>query len=286
VAAGPAANFVLAAVIFSALLMGFGETILSPRVAAVTPQSPAAVAGFLPGDLITRVDGRPIASFDDVQRHVRMRAGDPIRFTVQRGAAGASQDVALTATPKRAVIRDDLTGRQMSVGMLGFSADGRDFKRVRYGPIEASMRGVERTRDVLNTTLFYISRIFRGQESGDQIGGLFGTAEISGKLAAAAAAAAPTPAGAVMNVLVNLLSLAAVISVGIGFVNLLPVPILDGGHLLFYAYEAVARRPLDARVQAAGYRVGLVLIIGLMLFATWNDVRQLSVFRMLGGLFG
>jgi regulator of sigma E protease len=284
VAAGPAANFILAATIFTTLLMAGGETILPPRIAQVIPGSPAAQAGFQPGDLITRLDGRRTDSFDDVQRFVRLRAGDPIRFGVDR--AGAA--VELTATPQRKIVKDELTGRTISLGVLGFSpaASRADFRHVRYGPLQAAARGVQRTGEVLNTTLFYIGRIFRGAESGDQIGGLMGTAQMSGKLAQAAAAAAPSVGAAVLNVALNLLSLAAVVSVGIGFMNLLPVPVLDGGHLMFYAYEALARRPLDARVQAAGYRVGLALIAGLMLFATWNDIRQLSLFRMFGALFG
>ncbi|CAN5323305.1 site-2 protease family protein [soil metagenome] len=284
VAAGPAANFLLAAAIFAGLLMALGETVLPPRVAQVAAQSTAERAGLLPGDLIDRLDGRATDSFDDVQRYVRIRAGDPIRFGVDR----AGRSLELTATPDRRIIRDEITGRALSVGILGFvpAAKPTDFRHVRYGPVQAVAKGVDRTREVLNTTVFYISRIFRGRESGDQIGGLMGTAQMSGKLAKAAAAAAPTFGGAVLNVGLNLLSLAAVISVGIGFMNLLPVPILDGGHLMFYAYEALARRPLDARVQAVGYRVGLALIVGLMLFATWNDVRHLSLFRTLGAMFG
>lgn len=284
VAAGPAANFVLAAVIFAVLLMSIGETVLTPRVAKVQPNSPAAVAGFQPGDLITCLDGKPTVGFDDVQRYVRMRAAEPIRFEVRRGA----QDLVLTATPERRAIKDEITGRSLSVGVLGFSpqAARADFRHLSFGPVEAAVGGVDRTITVLNTTLFYIGRIFTGRESGDQIGGLVGTAQMSGDLAKAAAAGAPNAPAAVLNVFLNLLSLAAVISVGIGFMNLLPVPVLDGGHLMFYAYEALARRPLDARVQAVGYRVGLALIVGLMLFATWNDIRQLSLFHMLGARFG
>lgn len=284
VAAGPAANFILAAVIFSGLLMGLGETVLAPRVALVQANSPAARAGFLPQDLIVRFDGQPTSSFDDVQRYVRMRADTPIDFDVDR----AGHEVQLTATPERRPIRDGLTGRIFPGGVLGFSPQqgAADYRHIKFGPLAAASRGVARTIQVLNTTLFYIGRIFTGRENADQIGGLLGTAQMSGKLAQAAAASSPDFAGAVVNVALNLLSLAAVISVGIGFMNLLPVPVLDGGHLMFYAYEALARRPLDARVQAVGYRVGLALIVGLMLFATWNDVRQLSLFRMLGGLFG
>ncbi|MEO6338656.1 MAG: site-2 protease family protein, partial [Caulobacteraceae bacterium] len=125
----------------------------------------------------------------------------------------------------------------------------------------------------------------RGQESGDQLGGPLRIADTAKAAASAGAEGATSLGGKILGGGVALLSLAAVLSVGIGFMNLLPVPVLDGGHLLFYAYEAIARRPLGAKVQAAGYRVGLALLLGLMLFATWNDLQQLRVFKIIGGLF-
>jgi regulator of sigma E protease len=119
----------------------------------------------------------------------------------------------------------------------------------------------------------------------DQLGSLVGIADASGKVAKAGAEGAPDTPSMIIGAMAALLSLTAVLSVSIGFMNLLPVPVLDGGHLLFYAYEAIARRPLAARVQAAGYRVGLALLLGFMLFATWNDLQRLRVFHFLGGLF-
>ena len=124
-----------------------------------------------------------------------------------------------------------------------------------------------------------------GQVAADQLSGPLGIARISGKVAQAGAEGAPDVGSMILGGGVNLLQLAAFISVSIGFMNLLPVPVLDGGHLLFYAYEAVARRPVAAKVQAAGYRVGLALLLGLMLFATWNDLQQMRVFKILGGVF-
>ena len=151
--------------------------------------------------------------------------------------------------------------------------------------VEAVAGGVQRTWRTLETTVYYLGRMITGQVSPDQLSGPLGIARISGKVAQAGAEGAPDVGGMILGSSVNLLQLAAFVSVSIGFMNLLPIPVLDGGHLLFYAYEAVARRPLAARIQAAGYRVGLALLLGLMLFATWNDLQQLRVFKILGGVF-
>ncbi|MEG1029949.1 MAG: site-2 protease family protein, partial [Brevundimonas sp.] len=137
---------------------------------------------------------------------------------------------------------------------------------------------------ILGTTFTYIGRIFTGRETGDQFSGPLGIAKASGALANAAVAANPDPLVMAGNLLLALTSFAAILSVGIGFLNLLPIPVLDGGHLMFYAYEAVARRPVAAKVQEAGYRVGLALLASLMLFATWNDLQKLNLFKFLGGL--
>jgi regulator of sigma E protease len=283
VAAGPVANFILAILLFAVLLGAVGETVVTPRVGMVTPGGPAERAGFRPGDLITAIDGRPIDDFIEVQHFVMLRANQPIRFTVQR----EDRDLDLTATPERKLGSDRLTGSDTRFGVIGLGTSARpgDIYRKRYAPAEALVGGVERTWNVLGTTVFYLGRIVRGLESGDQLGGPLRIAATSGGAAKAGAEGAPDMGGKILGGLVALLSLAAVLSVGIGFMNLLPVPVLDGGHLLFYAYEALARRPLGARIQAAGYRVGLALLLGLMLFATWNDLQQLRVFKLLGGLF-
>ena len=154
----------------------------------------------------------------------------------------------IVATPARKTIDHPVAGK-VQVGQLGIGWPANtEVRWVPYGPVEAVVEGVRQTGEVLSTTLFYLGRLIQGA-------------------------------------FVSLLSLTAVLSVSIGFMNLLPIPVLDGGHLLFYAYEAVARRPLAGRIQAAGYRVGLALLLGFMLFATWNDLNRLRVFNFLGGLF-
>jgi regulator of sigma E protease len=281
--AGPAANFILSIALFAVLLGAIGEIVHRPRVGAVEANSPAARAGFMPGDVVTAIDGRTIDDFVELKQFVTLRAGEAIRFEVDR----SGRSLELTATPERRIQTDGLTGSTAKVGVLGLSNSvaAGDIYHKRYGPVQAVVGGVKRTWDILDTTAFYLGRLVRGLESGDQLGGPARIFITSGAAAKAGADGAPDLGGKLFGGGVALLGLAAALSVGIGFLNLLPVPVLDGGHLLFYAYEAVARRPLGARVQAAGYRVGLALLVGLMLFATWNDLQQLRVFKHLAGLF-
>jgi len=281
VAAGPFANFVLAIAIFTVLFSLVGVELRPARVAEVTPGSPAAEAGFLPGDLITGLNGRDITDAGEVTRKVSLSSGDPVRFTVER----AGREIELVATPERQVQEDPIAGR-VTVGRIGLAlASSRaEARQVRYNPVEAMGQGFRETGDILGTTLTYLGRIFTGRESGDQLSGPLGIAKASGALTNAAVAANPDPVATTINLLLTLTSFAAILSIGIGFLNLLPIPVLDGGHLVFYAYEAVAKKPVAAAVQEAGYRVGLALLAGLMLFATWNDLQKLNLFQFLGGL--
>jgi regulator of sigma E protease len=280
-AAGPFANFVLAIALFASLLLAFGEQVLPARVASVTPGSPAAEAGFRPGDLIVSAAGQPVRNFEDLSRTVQLRGGVPVEFGIERGGV----PMTLSATPAWAEVPDPIRGKTR-IGQIGVvpEQNAHDYVQVRYGPVEALGRGADRTWEVLTTTVYYLGRIISGQVSADQISGPLGIANVSGKVTQLSAAGAPDIPSMLATVGVNLLQFTALVSVSIGFMNLLPIPVLDGGHLLFYAYEALARRPLTAKVQAAGYRLGLALVLGLMLFATWNDLQQLRVFKFLGQL--
>jgi regulator of sigma E protease len=281
-AAGPAANFLLAVAIFTGLLLAIGSPITTPKVGELKAGGAAERAGFRPGDVIVRMNGMAVDDFAQVQQYVMLRAGEPIAFVVRRGA----QELPLTAMPARAPEKD-VAGRTANLGQLGIlsSADPRDHQRRRYSLPEAVTGGVRQTTGIIDSTLHYLNRVVHGQESGDQLGGPIRTAQYARALAVAGGDGHAPLGLKALVISVNLLNLAAILSVGLGFMNLMPVPVLDGGHLVFYAIEAVARRPLDARIQAASYRLGLVLIGGLMLFVTFNDVRQLSVFKMFGGLF-
>jgi regulator of sigma E protease len=281
-AAGPAANFILSTVLFAALLMSFGGLSHRAHIGAVQPGSAAAAAGFQPGDLVTRADNRAVVSFEQLHEIVSLRSGVTMHFTVHRG----STDVVLAATPRRTTVDDPVGGHDVE-GQLGLapSLDPADVVHHRYDPISAIGAGAAQTWDVLGTTVYYLGRLLRGQESGRQLTGVLGIAQVSHFAAVEGARGAQGFGQQLFGSIVTLLSLSAVVSVSIGFANLLPIPVLDGGHLLFYAYEAIARRPVAARVQAVGYRVGLALLIGLMLFATTNDLQRINVFQFLGGLF-
>ena len=280
-AGGPLANFILAILIFTVMFSVMGKALSPARVAGVEAGSPAATAGFRQGDLITGINGRLVEDSREVISKVALSAGDPIRFTVERAGA----EIIVVATPERRLENDPIAGR-VNVSRMGvlLASTRAETRYVRYNPIEAVGQGVLQTKDVLGTTLTYLGRIFSGRESGDQLSGPLGIAKASGAIANAAVAANPDPRAMAVNIVFSLTSLAAILSIGIGFINLMPIPVLDGGHLVFYAYEAVAQKPVAARVQEAGYRVGLALLAGLMLFATWNDLQKLNLFKFLGGL--
>lgn len=282
VAAGPLANFLLAIAVFATLLMAFGEPVSSTRVDSVVPGSAAEAAGFRKGDVVLSVDGRKADSFQSLIDKIILSSDTPLTFVVQRG----SSEVTIVATPRRGPVVDQL-GKTHMLGKLGLGHDYHpgDVTVRRYNFPQAVVGGVERTVSTISHTVVYIGRLIGGREKADQLAGPLGMAQLSGDLTKRVAAESPDAGAFVLNSLLTIFQFIGVISVGIGFMNLLPVPVLDGGHLLFYAYEAVARRPLAAKVQATGYRVGLALVLSLMLFATWNDLQRLRVFNLFGGLF-
>jgi regulator of sigma E protease len=259
VVAGPLANFVLAIAIFAALFMVFGKPSTSPRVDAVQPGSAAEAAGFKPGDLVLAINGRSIESFPDMQQIVSTSAGDTLEFEVDRGGL----KVALKATPTLRESKDRF-GNVHRIGVLGItrspSPEDTHFQPV--GPVKALELGVQRTWFVVERTLSYIGGVISGREAADQLGGPIRIAQVSGQVATEG--------------LPSLFSLAAVLSVSIGLLNLFPVPLLDGGHLLFYGIEAARGRPLSERAQEVGFRIGLAIVVMLMIFATYNDLLHLA----------
>lgn len=280
-AAGPFANFVLAITIFTVLFSALGVSVVPARVAEVFPDSAASRAGFRVDDRVIKVGGREISDFRDVGQFVALSSGSPLDFVVLRNG----HEITLTATPVRTV-RDDPISGPVRVGYLGLGWNPRpgEVAYIHYPPHKALGQAVMQTGDILGTTLTYLGRIVTGKESGDLLSGPLGIAKAAGGVTKRAAAATTDRGLQLANVSLMLIQFAAIVSIGIGFLNLLPIPVLDGGHLLFYGYEAVARRPVPANVQEVGYRVGLALLVGLMLFATWNDLQKLSLFKFLGGL--
>jgi regulator of sigma E protease len=259
VAAGPIANFILAIVIFSGIFMIFGMQTLSPRVDQVQPDSPAAAAGFKPGDMVLSIDGEKIDSFADMQRIVSDSTGDRLNIAVERDG----KQIALQATPQ---LREekDIFGNVYHTGMLGImrSPAPGDVKYQPVSPPRAVLLGVQETWFVVDTTLTYLGRVIIGREAANELGGPIRIAQMSGQVASVS--------------FVALIHLAAVLSVSIGLLNLFPIPLLDGGHLLFYSIEAMRGRPLSERAQEVGFRIGFAIVLMLMIFATFNDIVHLA----------
>jgi regulator of sigma E protease len=259
VAAGPIANFVLAIAIFAAIFMTVGKQTTTARVDAVQPGSAAQSAGFKPGDLVVAINGEKIESFSDMQRIVSISAGDTLSIDVDRGGA----QINLKAVPQLKELKDNF-GNVHRLGVLGISRSMSpgDIKTEKAGPLRAVVMGAQETWFVVDRTLAYISGVVVGREAADQLGGPIRIAQVSGQVASAGFTA--------------LIHLTAVLSVSIGLLNLFPIPLLDGGHLLFYAIEMIRGRPLSERAQEVGFRIGLAIVVMLMIFATFNDILRLA----------
>ena len=256
VAGGPLANFVLAIVIFAGLFMFVGQPFTPATVGEVLPDSAAAEAGFQPGDRIVRVDGSDVERFEELQTIVQLSAGRPLEIDVLRDGA----EVALTAAPKPAV--QDSFGSEQQVWRLGISRSGAEYKK--HDPLTAVWRATLETVSVTGNTLKAVGQMITGDRSSKELGGPLRIAQMSGQVAEYG--------------FLSLLTLVAILSVNLGLINLFPVPMLDGGHLFFYAIEALRGRPLGERAQEYGFRIGLALVLSLMVFATWNDLDHFGLF--------
>lgn len=266
VAAGPIANFILSIVIFTTLFTVFGKPSTTARVDSIQEGSAAAAAGFQSGDIVTAIDGQPITSFTEMQRTVSVGPGQKLTFTIRRGEA--LQD--LVATPELREVKDNF-GNAHRIGVLGITraTQPNDVTTERVNPARAFVLGVKETWFVVERTLSYIGGVVAGREAADQVGGPLRIAQISGQVATIG--------------IVALINLAAVLSISIGLLNLFPVPLLDGGHLMFYAAEALRGKPLPERAQEMGFRIGLGLVLMLMVFATYNDFHQIPFLKSLLG---
>jgi regulator of sigma E protease len=257
VAAGPIANFILAIVIFSGSFYYSGKQILTPRIDKVLPDSAASRAGFQSGDLVVSIDGQQVGSFADMQKIVSGASGLALAFEVERG----STLVDLNATPERRDVKGPFgTSR---IGVLGITASNKpeDWQTQHFTPTQAVTEAAGETWYVVDSTLRYIGGLVVGRETPSQISGPIRIAEVSGEVA-------KVGFGALIN-------LAAFLSISIGFVNLLPIPLLDGGHLMYFLVEATRGRPMSERTQELGFKVGLAIVSMLMIFATFNDVLRL-----------
>lgn len=253
--AGPLANFLLAIAVFAVMFSIYGRYVAEPTVAEVRPDSPAAAAGFMPGDRFVSVDGRRIETFGDVQRLVSGRAGDSLAFVMLRDGA----EVTLTATPET-VEQEDALGNTIRLGVIGVvnNAELGQPRHLTFNPLEAVGEAVQETAFIIARTGQFLQRFAVGREDRCQLGGPVKIADMAGRAAALG--------------FEWLVQLVALLSVGIGFLNLLPIPPLDGGHLVFYGVEAVMRRPVSERIMEMVYRIGLLLVLAFMVFVFWNDL--------------
>lgn len=279
VAAGPLTNFVFAILAFALVALMAGRDVtqmdqIPARIATVTEGSAADRAGLQPNDVVRSVDGENIDNFAELQGLVTASADRALVLQIER----SEQLITLNATPTRST--GEAGGPPAGQGMLGVRPLVLQSERVieRVGVLESLSVGAQNTWGILSQTLGYLGAVFTGRESGDQIAGPLGIINVSGQVATSALAA-PTDGGwpnRLGMLAMSLLSLAAVLSVAVGFVNLLPIPILDGGHLLFYGLEAVrGGRPLPPSAQEWAYRAGFAVMASLFLFATWNDITRL-----------
>jgi regulator of sigma E protease len=254
VVAGPVANFILSIVIFAGIFMSFGRQVMPARVDEVQPGSAAAAAGLMPGDLIVAIDGRAINSFTDMQRIVAGSSGRTLTLTIDRG--GVREDV--KAAP---------TARGFCNAVLGISKRSTDIKFETESPPAALALGVQETYFVIERSLCFVTGVLVGRESANQLGGPIRIAEVAGD-----AWKSGLDSGGIATAIAYLLNLSAFLSASIGLLNLFPIPLLDGGHLLFYAIEALRGRPLSERAQEVGFRIGLAIVVMLMIFAAYNDI--------------
>jgi regulator of sigma E protease len=253
--AGPLFNFLLTIAVLAVLFSIYGKVVLEPTVAEIVPNSPAAAAGFLPGDRFVSVDGQPVESFADVQRLVSGRSGDAIVFVMLRNG----KEVVLTATPA-IVEQKDALGNTIKVGVIGVvnnEALGQP-RMISFSPAGAVVEAVRETVHIVERTGQFMKRFAVGREDKCQLGGPVKIADMAGRAAALG--------------FQWLVQLVALLSVGIGILNLLPIPPLDGGHLLFYGIEAIFRRPVSERVMEMVYRAGFTVVLLFMGFVFWNDL--------------
>jgi regulator of sigma E protease len=258
VSAGPLANFIFAIVLLTGLFAIAGLPMPLAGIGSVQPESAAAEAGLEPGDRIVEIDGESITWFDELRKIVSERAGVPLQLTVER----EDEVVVLTAVPKATEV-DEEDGRR-EIGRLGITPDPAQIDYQRLDPFTSLWTATERTVSLVGQIMTALWQIITGSRTAEELGGPLRIAQLSGQMA--------------QGGVVSLIFFMAALSVNLGLINLFPIPMLDGGHLAFYAAEAVRGKPVNRRVQEYGFRIGLLFVLLLMIFATWNDLVQLEVF--------
>ncbi|GAC1348481.1 MAG: RIP metalloprotease RseP [Acetobacteraceae bacterium] len=258
VAAGPVANFLLAAVLFAVLFATAGRPVSVPVIGEVLADSAAAKAGLLVGDRVVSIDDAPVSRFEDLKRIISAAPDRVLQVRVRRD--GQEQTIPVLAGSQAAS-----AGRRE--GVLGVKGGAAEFNRL--DPVAALGAGLVQTWDVTVQTVHGLGQMLSGQRNADELSGPLGIAQLSGQVASLG--------------LASLVSFIAVLSVNLGLINLFPIPVLDGGHLVFFAVEALRGRPVPPRVQEFGFRAGFAVLAGLFVFATWNDLSHMGLFRWVRG---
>ncbi|MEI6985354.1 MAG: RIP metalloprotease RseP [Rhodospirillaceae bacterium] len=263
VAAGPVANFLFAVAVLAILFATNGQPFTPADIGSVQPDSAAEAAGLKAGDVIVAIDGHGIERFEEVKSIVSMAPGQKLEITVQRQGA----QILLTVVPKLSTITDRF-GNTYTIGLLGITRTGLDYKR--HSPQTAVWQAIRETWAMTASTLKGVGQMIVGIRGTEDLGGPLRIAQMSGEVA--------------QSGIVSLVWFLALLSINLGLINLFPIPLLDGGHLLFYCIEAALGRPLGERAQEYGFRFGLALVLSLMVFATWNDLVHLKVVEFFKGL--
>jgi len=253
--AGPLANYIFAVLVLAGLFTFLGQPFTPARITKVIADTPAAAAGLKAGDLIVEVDGNSIERFEEVVQIVALRPEVRLNFEIERGG----RRVSIIVTPRRQTSTDRF-GNVIEKGVIGVHGQARAL--IRHDPATAVWRAVESTWAMTKATAVAIGQMFVGKRSAKDLRGPLGIGELSGQMAQVS--------------FFTFIWFMGILSLHLGLINLLPVPMLDGGHLAFYAYEAVRGKPLGERAQEYGFRIGLALVLTLMLFVTWNDIARLT----------
>jgi regulator of sigma E protease len=265
VAAGPFINLLLAVLILAGFAYGYGVDRTPPVIDAVVAGGPGAKAGLQPGDRLLSIGGRPVDTFSDLARYAQIHPDETVSVVLERGGQRVAQPLTIGVERQR-----DRFGNEYRIGRIGIASGAPVLAPV--GLIEAPLAGLRMTGDIVVGTVDTLGQVISGRRSIDELGGPIRIAKVSGEQLALGWAA--------------FIWLVAMLSINLGFINLLPVPMLDGGHLLFYAIEAVRRRPLDARAQEWAFRGGLAAVLTLMLVVTFNDLGAVGLWQRLAGLIG
>ena len=261
VAAGPLANFILAILIFTFIYMFAGKDFTPAQIQEVKKDSPAYVSGIKSGDVILSINNNKVTSILEVSNYINTSTSDNIDVKVLRN----NEEIILLVTPKITAGEDSL-GNKVNKKIIGIKIAplNNEFNRERLGPATAFFYAIKETWFVIQASLDFVISMFKGKGDTTQLGGPIKIAKITGQVA--------------QHGLIAFLSIMAYISISLGFINLFPIPMLDGGHLMFYAFEKILGRPLTQRTQEGFFRIGLFLLISLMFFTTFNDLKDLGLF--------